>query len=105
MALLVKADFFEILTRLDDPWGTLGWVQLREYHWVRARATEGIGTTFYAMAGCAITGVALGFGSKFWHDVLGAVYEVRSMARNRRLSGERAAGQPVIATHSKGGER
>jgi hypothetical protein len=29
VALLVKADFFEILSRLDAPWETLGWARMQ----------------------------------------------------------------------------
>lgn len=90
VAVAVKADFFEILTHLEQPWSTFGWVQVDEHRWIRSPATRGWGNAMYAVAGCAITGVALGFGSKFWHDVLGAVYEMRSIARNRAEKGEAA---------------
>jgi hypothetical protein len=82
LAVLVKADFFAILAHLDDPWRTLGWVQLSDYRWMRSPATANIGTFLYTLAGSVLTGIALSFGSKFWHDVLGTVYEVRSIARN-----------------------
>lgn len=89
LALLVKANFFEILTNPDNPWRTLGWVQVRGTQWVRAAVTLNLGASLYAVAGCVVTGVALGFGSKFWHDVLGAVREVRSAGRARREALER----------------
>ncbi len=90
LALAVKADFFEILTHLEEPWSTLGWVNVRDHVWVRAPATRGFHNVIYAAMGCVLTGVALGFGSKFWHDVLGAVYELRSIARNRAEKTENA---------------
>jgi len=88
LALGVKADFFEILTHLEDPWATFGWVQVKEHQWFKAPATRGVGNFIYALSGCVLTGIALGFGSKFWHDVLGAVYELRSIARNRNERAE-----------------
>ena len=83
LAILVKANFFEILTHLDNPWGTLGWVQIQGYQWLRTPATKSLGTFLFALAGSAITGIALGFGSKFWHDILSVIYEVRRMAKRR----------------------
>ena len=81
VAVLMKANFFEILANLDSPWETLGWIQVRD--WTRSPATSDIVPFLYTMSGCVITGLALSFGSKFWHDVIGAVYEMRSIARAR----------------------
>lgn len=83
LAVLVKADFFEILIHLDNPWQTLGWVQVQDYHWYRAPATAGLGTFLYALGGCIVTGLGLGFGSKFWHDLLGSVFEMRRSLREK----------------------
>jgi len=77
LAILVKADFFEILTHVDAPWDTLGWVRVSGAQWVRSTATTGISQFFYALGGCAITGIGMGFGSKFWHDMLDIVYNAR----------------------------
>lgn len=87
LAITVKANFFEILTHLDDPWQTLGWVKMQRNELIIASVAKGIGTTLYALFGCILTGVGLGFGSKFWHDILGAVYEVRSVVRNIKERG------------------
>ena len=83
LAILLKADMFAILSQLDAPWKTLGWVQVENYRWMRSPASADVGGGIYAVAGCLLTGVALGFGSKFWHDILGSVYELRNMARKR----------------------
>jgi hypothetical protein len=99
LAILVKADIFEIMTHLDDPWRTLGWVQIRGNEWLRTGSTENAGTFLYAVAGSVITGLSLGFGSKFWHDILGSVYELRSKVR---LNRERLAETPVPATPGAG---
>lgn len=87
ISIVVKANFFEILTHLDDPWQTLGWVKMEQNQLIIASAAKGIGTALYALFGCILTGVGLGFGSKFWHDILGAVYEIRSIVRNLKEKG------------------
>ena len=84
LAILVKASFFEIMNHLDQPWETLGWVRLEDYRWIRSSATAGLASFVYTLGGCVITGIGLGFGSKFWHDLLGTLYEVRSIARNHK---------------------
>ena len=84
VALFVKADLFSILSQLDNPWSTLGWIQVQGSTWTKAAASQSWGTFGYSTLGCIITGVALGFGSKFWHDVLDAVFELRGLARKLR---------------------
>lgn len=81
LSILVKANFFEVMTHLDDPWSTLGWVQMRDYYWVVSPVLTSVGAILLALAGCIITGVGLGFGNKFWHDFLGIVYETRDKYR------------------------
>jgi hypothetical protein len=83
VAVLAKADLFSILTHLDDPWSTLGWVRVTGAQWYQSPALQSTGAVLYALAGSALTGLALGFGSKFWHDVLSTVYELRTIARQR----------------------
>ena len=99
VAILVKADFFQLVANLDSPWRTLGWVQVYDYHWSRSPATANIGTFLYALAGSVLTGVGLGFGSKFWHGVLGTMIEIRSMARKYR---EQQAPAPPIPSAPQG---
>jgi hypothetical protein len=88
LAVALKANLFEIMTRLDAPWNTLGWVQMSAGQWVRSPATDGLGTVLYAIGGSLVTGVALGFGSKFWHDMLDIVFN----ARERLKQAAKAAG-------------
>lgn len=85
-ALAAKANMFEIIAHLDSPWDTLGWVHIQDRNWTAAEASKSVGTALYAVAGCILTGAALGFGSKFWHDVLGALYDFRNMARGKTAS-------------------
>ena len=84
LTILVKANFFEIMSNLQDPWSTLGWVRLDDYRWIRSPATVDLSAFLYTLGGCLVTGLGLGFGSKFWHDLLGTVYELRSLARNKK---------------------
>jgi hypothetical protein len=84
LAILVKANLFEIFMSIDSPWDTLGWFQAAESQWVPAAATASIGTAAYALVGCAITGMALGFGSKFWHEILDGVLELRGITKALR---------------------
>ncbi len=92
VAVAVKADLFEMLTHLDAPWDTLGWVKVSGAAWVRTPATAGLGTAIYAAVGSAITGLALGFGSKFWHEILDAVFELRGIAKKVRERAQAGAG-------------
>lgn len=84
LALLVKADFFEILVHLDAPWETLGWVRLQGSEWARSTAASGLSQFLYALGGSAVTGIALGFGSKFWHDILDIVLNARENLKRLR---------------------
>lgn len=70
LAVLVKADFFAILAHLEAPWDTLGW----------ARPVS-VSAFLYTIFGTLLTGFSLGFGSKFWHDVLDLVHGVRDAIR------------------------
>ena len=77
LAILVKANLFEILSQLDAPWDTIGWVRLSGASWVWSTALSGVAPLLYALGGSTLTGIALGFGSKFWHDMLDIVFNAR----------------------------
>ena len=89
LALAVKADFFEILARLDAPWETLGWVSVTGSRWLPSGATATLPRFLYALGGTTITGLSLGFGSKFWHDILDIVYATRETIRGAAGRDER----------------
>ena len=44
---------------------------------VEASVLVSVLSAVYAAGGCIITSVALGFGSKFWHDMLDIVFNAR----------------------------
>ena len=71
LAIVVKADFFEILAHLEAPWDTLGWFR-------PTGATTSVSRLLYTVCGTVVTGLSLGFGSKFWHDLLDLLYGVRT---------------------------
>lgn len=75
LAVVIKADLFQILSHLDAPWDTLGWSGNRP---------AGAGGVLYAIGGSALTGISLGFGSKFWHDALDVVSALRASIREPR---------------------
>lgn len=83
VALLLKADLIAALNRLDAPWETLGWLRLHRAIVAWAPETESLLGVAAAVIGSLVTGAALGFGSKFWHEVLDAVLELRNMAKLR----------------------
>jgi type IV secretory pathway VirB2 component (pilin) len=74
LALVMKADFFAILSHLDAPWDTLGWALPVEEQWT-------VSLFLQSFTGTIVTGVSLAFGSKFWHDVLDLVHGVRGAVR------------------------
>lgn len=84
LAVAVKADFFALLNSLEDPYKTLGWVRVENYKWMQSAATVSFAGFVYSLLGCVVTGVGLGFGSKFWHDILGIVQEVKDTRRKMK---------------------
>jgi hypothetical protein len=71
LAVFMKADFFEILSHLEAPWDTLGWVRPAGDKWTLSLFLQ-------ALSGTMVTGISLAFGSKFWHDVLDRVHGLRA---------------------------
>ena len=104
LALVAKADIFSMLVHIDDPWRTLGWVRVTGAQWFQSPALASPGTILFTIGGCILTGTALGFGSKFWHDVLGAVYELRSLARNKSSTYDRLAPAAQAGGTEDGGD-
>jgi hypothetical protein len=91
VAVLAKANLFEILANLESPWTTLGWVELNSFEWVRSPSSSSFGAFLYSLGGSIITGLALSFGSKFWHEILDTVFELRGIARG--IKEQRTGGQ------------
>ena len=77
LAASLKADLFQILAHLDAPWDTLGWVPLTGGAWGHDFTTDSLARLLYTLAGTTLTGISMGFGSKFWHDLLDNLYGAR----------------------------
>ena len=77
LAVIMKANFFEIIANLKDPWQSFGWIRFEDYQWLISPALDNWGSFLIALAGCIITGIGMGFGSKFWHDILNLIYEIK----------------------------
>jgi hypothetical protein len=88
VAILAKADLFEILRRLDAPWETLGWAQFTGTGLIRTASITGPLSVIYAIGGCLLTAFALGFGSKFWHDMLDIVFNARERLKKAAGGGK-----------------
>jgi hypothetical protein len=98
LALTMKADLFAMLARADAPWSTLGWTTWDGTKWVRTDALQNVAGAAQAVLGSLVTGVSLGFGSKFWHDVLGIVLEMRTLVQNKATVQAQTATTQVVAT-------
>ncbi len=81
LSFLLKADFFAIMSQPQAPWETLGWMRPSDDGWVLNPAAASWATVLHATVGTVLTGIAMGFGSKFWHEVL---HLVRSASTARR---------------------
>lgn len=101
LAAVMKADLFGMLSQPSAPWSTLGWTQWNGQTWVRHAAASSAGGVTYALLGSAITGIALGFGSKFWHDVLGIVVELKKLTEGRSAKAAQDAGGAKVVEEQK----
>jgi hypothetical protein len=91
IAIAMKADLFAMLAHPDAPWSTLGWTQWNGTVWVRHPSVSSVSGVSQALLGSAMTGLSLGFGSTFWHDVLGIVLELRKKVTAPPAEAERPA--------------
>lgn len=107
LALFLKADAIQMLIS-GEPGEVLGWENvfffkdeiIQDFAIVNQQYFQNLsfhGNTggvifswFFALVGMFVTGVALSFGSKFWHDVLGIIYEVKeakaTLRKNRNYT-------------------
>ena len=94
LAFFLKADAVQILVS-GEPGEVIGWENVfvynedvveqlsmsnAEYYYdlgFRGTFRKGVFSWLFAIIGISITGVALSFGSKFWHDLIGVLYEVK----------------------------
>lgn len=81
IAILLKADMIAALHRLEAPWQTLGWARLEGEIVIWSPELRSFGAAAFTVLGCIATGLALGFGSKFWHEILDTVLQLREMTK------------------------
>jgi hypothetical protein len=94
LAVALKVDLVEVMRHADDPWQSIGWFSMEGQFWVAGAATDSIQATIAALLGCIATGCALGFGSKFWHELLDTLLELRKVAQSKTPRKPRAAVPP-----------
>lgn len=82
VALVLKADVIAIFNSGRDPESTLGWdtfslpkVANYKIFW------QNFGSILITISGCLLTGFFLSFGSKFWHDLLDLLLEVKNLRK------------------------
>jgi hypothetical protein len=72
LAAILKADLIIIFNNIDDPGKTLGWKYISEYE---------IPDIMLLPFGIVMTGFFISFGSKFWHDLLDILYQIKNTKR------------------------
>jgi len=105
LALALKADAFQMLVS-GEPGEVIGWENVffydesnaldltlsnAQYFESLSFTTKGVKPFvfwLFTLAGIGTTGVALSFGSKFWHDILGIIYQVKKARENLLAAGE-----------------
>lgn len=72
LAAILKADLIKIFNNISEPGKTLGWNNLSEY---------GLLDAILLPLGIILTGCFISFGSKFWHDLLDILYQIKNTKR------------------------
>ncbi|QIL42371.1 trypsin-like peptidase domain-containing protein [Pedobacter sp. HDW13] len=84
IALSFRADLFCLFRYIsNDPVSHLGWIKYKEdtaevREFLGERDLTGILVALYTLAGCLLTGIFLSFGSKFWHDLIDLVLQIKN---------------------------
>jgi|KBSSwiS6_1023812.scaffolds.fasta_scaffold03969_2 hypothetical protein len=81
-ALALNADLFNIINHKDEPFKAIGWdgvimIWDPNFPW----EWDLIPQALIFITGCFGTGFFISFGSKFWHDLLDIVYQVKNYRR------------------------
>jgi hypothetical protein len=85
-AIAMHADLFTILSNLEQPESTLTWEKYDVSWWLifplSVISDTGVEQSFLRfLLGCLLTGLFISFGSKFWHDLLDLLLEVKNLKR------------------------
>ncbi len=73
LATILKADLIKIFNHIENPGETIGWNNL-------CSSYEGIEYGVLPF-GIILTGLFISFGSKFWHDLLDLLYQIKNTKR------------------------
>ncbi|TRW27097.1 S1 family peptidase [Flavobacterium zepuense] len=73
IAIGANANFFAIF-KASDPFMAVGW---ENQQW--DFSLNGLGFVFYTLIGCALTGLFISLGSKFWHDMLDLLFYTKNL--------------------------
>lgn len=72
LAVILKADLIKIFNNITEPGKTLGWKNISDYELLDA---------ILLPFGIILTGCFISFGSKFWHDLLDILYQIKNTKR------------------------
>ncbi|MDJ1484227.1 hypothetical protein QNI16_27260 [Cytophagaceae bacterium YF14B1] len=82
VAIILKADLFKLLNINTIPQNSLGW---STSHWVYVFKNDQpltlIPKVFKVLIGCFAAGIFISFGSKFWHDLLDIILQIKELRR------------------------
>lgn len=73
LATILKADLIKIFNNVEAPGKVLGWNNLSEY--------RTLSDFIFLPLGIILTGCFISFGSKFWHDLLDLLYQIKNTKR------------------------
>jgi len=81
-AWALHADIFTIINKINDPFEAIGWKNItwiweENWIWKGSMAYEWI----VFLIGCFATGCFISFGSKFWHDLLDILLQIKNYRR------------------------
>ncbi len=81
LALFLHADLFSIIKNHEDPSKALSWDNVCLILGIPAAGNKTDQNFFLFLLGCVCTGAFISFGSKFWHDMLDLLLEVKNYRR------------------------
>jgi len=74
IAYALHADLFSIIANKEEPFNAIGWKTFK-WFWTDIRGTIAF------IIGCFATGFFISFGSKFWHDLLDILLQIKNYRR------------------------
>lgn len=93
VALAFRADLFQIIDHINEPTAHIGWDSFL-YDWplnpdwnYGTKILYRIGSLLVTVTGCFLVGSFLSFGSKFWHDLLDLILQVKEYRRMMSAEG------------------